>query len=496
MKDTIQTITDRIVQSAHSWLQDNSSFSSKPVRCRIDGHTFGTYLLNIVRTSKTELLLQELISFPSGGQEVFRSWSISHLGSNKGWHPGEVRKFGRQIHKPAFTRELQDLEQRIQLITAAEEGQGVVYAESLLKAEEALAVDHPPEIKQKRGTPFRLITSFTHNHPLTALLFLFALLGASILGLYFFHVNALERKVALSMAEFSRNMDAKIDSFIKETEDEIHFLVQELQKKRSSFETDKKNAYINIMRLHEELGNHLPARKAAYHLIAENVLSAASYGEIFFELSRLPTEEFQARRLIATDRQTVIPLSEHTLVFSGMVHPVRLENERNDGRGFRITDGYMRERQDPFGAGGVLPHFAVDIINVSNIAYVNYAGQIIRDGNHPGYVVSSYPGVVEDIGFDERYGWYAVVRHELNEEVSASYPQAEGWATFYAHLDDSPIPEAGKLIEADEVIGKIGNTGYSTGPHLHFEVRIIHPRGIFSHNDERFDKINPYPEEG
>lgn len=56
------------------------------------------------------------------------------------------------------------------------------------------------------------------------------------------------------------------------------------------------------------------------------------------------------------------------------------------------------------------------------------------------------------------YGNYVVVSHE------------NGTQTLYAHLSRVDT-SAGKKVSQGEVIGAVGNTGRSTGPHLHFEVR-------------------------
>ena len=45
-----------------------------------------------------------------------------------------------------------------------------------------------------------------------------------------------------------------------------------------------------------------------------------------------------------------------------------------------------------------------------------------------------------------------------------------GWATLYGHLDKIIVSE-GVNLRQGEVIGALGNTGRSSGPHLHFEIR-------------------------
>jgi murein DD-endopeptidase MepM/ murein hydrolase activator NlpD len=59
---------------------------------------------------------------------------------------------------------------------------------------------------------------------------------------------------------------------------------------------------------------------------------------------------------------------------------------------------------------------------------------------------------------DVGYGYLVVVDH------------ANGFATYYAHLSNIYV-FAGQSLDRGQVIGAVGSTGWSTGPHLHFEVR-------------------------
>jgi hypothetical protein len=58
----------------------------------------------------------------------------------------------------------------------------------------------------------------------------------------------------------------------------------------------------------------------------------------------------------------------------------------------------------------------------------------------------------------------------------------DGYTTFYAHLDEIAV-KAGSEVSKGEVIGRVGNTGQSTGSHLHYEVR---------KNGEHLDPANFY----
>lgn len=48
----------------------------------------------------------------------------------------------------------------------------------------------------------------------------------------------------------------------------------------------------------------------------------------------------------------------------------------------------------------------------------------------------------------------------------------DGFQTLYAHMKDAPVYKVGDTVKKRDVLGNVGTTGRSTGPHLHFEVGI------------------------
>ena len=74
-------------------------------------------------------------------------------------------------------------------------------------------------------------------------------------------------------------------------------------------------------------------------------------------------------------------------------------------------------------------------------------------------IYSAFDGVVEESGFDQWNGNFLKIRHD-NDIM-----------TVYCHCESLNVKE-GQNIRAGEVIATVGSSGSSTGPHLHFEVRI------------------------
>ncbi|EDX84970.1 M23 peptidase domain protein [Synechococcus sp. PCC 7335] len=76
-------------------------------------------------------------------------------------------------------------------------------------------------------------------------------------------------------------------------------------------------------------------------------------------------------------------------------------------------------------------------------------------------VLAAQDGVVAAAGEAGGYGLMVVLEHELEEATLESR---------YAHLSEIFVA-SGKAVKKGEVVGLVGSTGNSTGPHLHFEMR-------------------------
>ena len=106
-----------------------------------------------------------------------------------------------------------------------------------------------------------------------------------------------------------------------------------------------------------------------------------------------------------------------------------------------ITSGFNPARRHPI-TGRIQAHTGVDF-------KAAYGAPVHSTGK----------GVVSFAGWQSGYGRLVIVQHD------------NGYETRYAHLSAIDV-EAGQAVARGALVGKVGNSGASTGTHLHFEVRI------------------------
>ncbi len=122
-----------------------------------------------------------------------------------------------------------------------------------------------------------------------------------------------------------------------------------------------------------------------------------------------------------------------------------------------LTDGFGG-RSNPFGGGSFEFHTGQDIATLWGTP-----------------VMAAANGKVIFAGWQNGYGQIVIVDH------------GGGLTTRYGHLSHVDVIE-GQKIGRGEPLGRVGSTGRSTGPHLHYEVRIndepVNPRQYLPHNTD------------
>lgn len=140
----------------------------------------------------------------------------------------------------------------------------------------------------------------------------------------------------------------------------------------------------------------------------------------------------------------------------------KTENTQND-----VTDANSEKYEAPNSDG--IPVFAVPTYGEISSAFgtrvhpisgetLEHTGiDIAADGG--ACVAAAAGGTVEKTGEDSANGKYIIVRHSAN------------CTTVYAHLSKVCVAE-GEAVDSSIKIGEVGSSGISTGPHLHFEIKI------------------------
>ncbi|MDS0527975.1 peptidoglycan DD-metalloendopeptidase family protein [Clostridium sp. SHJSY1] len=137
--------------------------------------------------------------------------------------------------------------------------------------------------------------------------------------------------------------------------------------------------------------------------------------------------------------------SKDTIIYKGMKSPIndKVAFLEHPTKGGTITSG--------FGYRWGKSHNGIDIAH--------------KTGDP---VYCSFDGTVKECGYVNGYGNKILIEHEGNIQ------------TVYAHLSAIQT-KIGTQVKKGELIGSVGSTGNSTGPHLHFEVRVngvpINPQG-------------------
>jgi len=155
------------------------------------------------------------------------------------------------------------------------------------------------------------------------------------------------------------------------------------------------------------------------------------------EAERVNMTEFELEKLL---RQARFEKENFENIYSSLSERKKILDHTPS---IKPTSGYLScgfgMRIDPF-TGRKEPHQGIDLA---------------ADIGTPVYVTAD--GVVSHVGRDVGLGKLVRIDHLY------------GYTSVYAHLSRIAV-KRGQYVKRGEMIGAVGNTGYSTGPHLHYEV--------------------------
>ncbi len=142
---------------------------------------------------------------------------------------------------------------------------------------------------------------------------------------------------------------------------------------------------------------------------------------------------------------------------------------------FGSTQGGMRD-----------PHHGVELLNkfgtpvlAAGDGIVVVAGQDNQPTSERGVWPITYYGLYSNF-----YGNLVVIEHTLPPGLAQAIPEMPlPFYTLYGHLSEISV-EVGQSVTAGQEIGKVGQAGIATGPHLHFEVRLGENTYASSRNPE------------
>lgn len=187
----------------------------------------------------------------------------------------------------------------------------------------------------------------------------------------------------------------------------------------------------------EEDAIHSAAKYLAASMKGTTEIDRIQEAIFAYNHSDIYVSEVYERFLTYTDGWSAVEGNVATTILNGKAWPVPFTKT--------ITSGY--------GPRWGRLHAGIDIAapNVTGQPIVAFADGVVTR--------SEYNLIFSSDGSERGWGWYVRIDH------------GNGFETIYAHMNKQGI-KVGTLVKLGQVIGYVGNSGGSTGPHLHLETRV------------------------
>lgn len=219
--------------------------------------------------------------------------------------------------------------------------------------------------------------------------------------------------------------------------------LQQLGEKQETLEAEKAELEAQIAAAVEvinQLENDIEAAKAEYAKAA--AAEAAAQASINAIIAQMQAEEEAARQEAAENNQQYTGTG--STATGTYIWPCPSSTYVTSAFGMREHPLFGDER----------PHSGIDIA-----------------GSAGSEVLAADSGTVAVATYSSSYGNYVTIYH------------SNGDYTLYAHMSSLAVT-AGQNVTQGDVIGYVGSTGWATGPHLHFEIRVngstVDPLSYFS----------------
>lgn len=254
---------------------------------------------------------------------------------------------------------------------------------------------------------------------------------ASLMQTYYDYDQQGILKIVLANEEFSKSLTDQTD-YIEQSGIKVGDVLTEIKNTQQGLIEDKERLE----------NNYKESSQLEDNLQDQGKKLEASESQKQYLLDKTKEEEEKYKQLLASVQDEIYNIELRKAVDYSNVPPAKGGYFDYPLSTVKITQGYGMTSYAKAGAYGGKPHNGIDFgISSGNKVFAVRGGKVIKTGNNGRYA----------------YGKWIAIDH------------GDGLVTLYGHLSSQSVSK-GDNVETGEEIGKSGNTGNSTGPHLHFSV--------------------------